>query len=476
MHRRTFVTGATRLAAAGALLRRLPALPAAPRPRPTPAQLRWQRDELAMFVHFGVNTFTNREWGEGTEDPRIFNPSALDPRRWARVAREAGFRSIVLTAKHHDGFCLWPSARTTHSVASSPWREGHGDVVAELSRACRAEGLGLGLYLSPWDRHEPSYGDSTRYMDHYVAQLAELLTRYGKVVEVWFDGANGEGPNGRKQVYDWARMHATVRRLAPQAVMFSDAGPDVRWIGNESGAAGETCWSTIDPRAVPYAGYDAPDVGRILQEGHPNGVWRPGETDVSIRPGWFWHPAEDDKVRSPDGLLDLYFTSVGRNSKLLLNVPPTTTGAFHANDVAALRGFARRRADVFAVDQLRGSRVVAGGPTGRHLVDGDPETAWSPGDTGMNGSVELKLARPARANVLRIAEAVQHGQAVERYTVEVAREGRWSTVASGTTVGHARLTRFDTTVVEGIRLTVGSTLDRVRVSQLSLYLDDARLG
>ncbi|MEP7346849.1 MAG: alpha-L-fucosidase, partial [Gemmatimonadaceae bacterium] len=228
----------------------------AARPTPTAAQLAWQRDELALFLHFGVNTFTDREWGDGTEDPSIFRPERLDARQWAATARQAGFRSLIITAKHHDGFCLWPSALTQHSVATSPWREGKGDVVREVAEACRAEGLGLGIYLSPWDRHEPRYGDSPRYMDYYIAQLEELLTRYGPVVEVWFDGANGEGPNGKRQVYDWSRIHATVRRLQPLAVMFSDAGPDVRWIGNERGVAGETCWSTIDPAAVPYAGYD----------------------------------------------------------------------------------------------------------------------------------------------------------------------------------------------------------------------------
>ena len=256
------------------------------RPVPSPAQLRWQREELALFLHFGINTFLDREWGDGTESPRLFNPGALDARAWARDAKSAGFRSLVLTAKHHDGFCLWPSATTTHSVRSSPWRGGHGDLMRELADACRLEGLGLGVYLSPWDRHEPRYGDSPAYMRVYLAQLEELLTRYGAINEVWFDGANGEGPNGRKQQYDWPSIHSLVRRLQPGAVIFSDAGPDVRWIGNESGVAGETCWSTIDPAAVPYAGYDAPGVGDLLQRGAPDGrVWRPGESDVSIRPG-----------------------------------------------------------------------------------------------------------------------------------------------------------------------------------------------
>ncbi|MDE3129012.1 MAG: alpha-L-fucosidase, partial [Gemmatimonadota bacterium] len=252
-----------------------------------------------MFCHFGVNTFTDREWGDGREDPAIFDPAHLDPRQWARAARAAGFRAMILTAKHHDGFCLWPTATTRHSVASSPWRGGHGDVVREFVHACRAEGLRPGLYLSPWDRNNPAYGDSPKYNDLYCDQLTELLTRYGPIAEVWFDGANGEGPNGRKQVYDWPRFWGLVRRLQPGAVMFSDAGPDVRWCGNERGVAGDPNWSTVDPAVVAVPGQSGPLVTPELQHGDPNGtVWRPAEADVSIRPGWFYHPAENGRVRT----------------------------------------------------------------------------------------------------------------------------------------------------------------------------------
>lgn len=222
------------------------------RPVPSAAQLAWQRDELAVFVHFGINSFTDREWGDGTESPGIFNPERLDAGQWVRAARAGGFRTMILTAKHHDGFCLWPTETTEHSVRSSPWREGQGDVVREMVDACRAAGVGVGLYLSPWDRHEPSYGDSPAYDDLYARQLTELLTRYGPLVEVWFDGANGEGPNGKRQEYDWPRVHTIVRQLRPQALMFSDAGPDIRWIGNERGIAGDPNWCTVDPAAVPY--------------------------------------------------------------------------------------------------------------------------------------------------------------------------------------------------------------------------------
>ncbi|HRP06897.1 MAG TPA: alpha-L-fucosidase [Gemmatimonadales bacterium] len=330
-------------AAAIPLLPRLAVPGPGARPRPSPAQLRWQRDELAIFVHFGVNTFTDREWGDGTERPAIFDPTALDCRQWARSARAAGFKAMILTAKHHDGFCLWPTATTSHSVASSPWRGGQGDLVREFTDACRTEGLRAGLYLSPWDRNSPVYGDSPRYDQFYTTQLTELLTRYGPVHEVWFDGANGEGPNGRKQVYDWPRYWGLVKQLQPDSVIFSDAGPDVRWIGNERGVAGETNWSTVDPSIVTHPGMSGDEVMRSLTEGDRDGtVWRPGETDTSIRPGWFWHPAEDSRVRSVEDLVQLHFTSVGRNSKLLLNVPPTRDGLFHSTDVARLTAMRRR--------------------------------------------------------------------------------------------------------------------------------------
>ena len=260
------------------------------RPVPTASQLAWQRDELAMFIHFGVNTFTNREWGDGREDPAIFNPSRLDAGQWARSARAAGFRAMVLTAKHHDGFCLWPTQTTRHSVASSPFRGGSGDVVREFVDACRGEGLKVGLYCSPWDRHEPSYGDSPRYNDLFCDQLTELLTQYGPVHEVWFDGANGEGPNGRRQEYDWPRFWSLVRSLQPEAVMFSDAGPDIRWIGNERGVAGDTNWSTVDPEVVPVPGMSGDAVMRMLQDGDPRGrVWRPSRTcSRTSGAAWTW--------------------------------------------------------------------------------------------------------------------------------------------------------------------------------------------
>jgi alpha-L-fucosidase len=417
------------------------------RPVPSKAQLWWQRAELGLFTHFGMNTFTDREWGDGHEDPRQFTPTRFDARQWARAAKAGGFKYVILTAKHHDGFCLWPSKYTDHSVKSSPWRDGHGDVVREFVDAMRAEGLRPGLYLSPWDRHEHSYGDSPRYNDYYIAQLTELLTQYGPIVELFFDGANGEGPNGKKQVYDWDLIHRTVRRLQPNALMFSDAGPDIRWIGNEKGTAGDPDWCTVDPSLVPYAGFDAPPVGDWLQHGNAAGaVWRPGEADVSIRPGWFHHEAENLKVRSTENLLDLYFASVGRNANLLLNVPPTREGLFHEADVARLADFGARRGELFSNDHGARARV-------RRTNDG----------------IELELREPAPIGMVVLREQIERGQTVSRYRVEAVLTGAWTTVSRGTTIGRSKIDRFAPVTSARWRAVIDESLGLARLGPLSLH-------
>ena len=435
MRRRDFwAAGASALAAT-----LLPRQSLAPRalPRPTPSQLTWQRDELALFLHFGVNTFADREWGDGREDPATFNPAGLDARQWARAARAAGARALILTAKHHDGFCLWPTRLTQHSVASSPWRGGAGDVVREFTYACKQEGLRAGLYLSPWDRNAPVYGDSPRYNDFYCDQLTELLTRYGPIAEVWFDGANGEGPNGRRQVYDWPRVFGLVRKLQSQAVMFSDAGPDVRWCGNEAGTAGDPNWATMDPAAVPYPGAPGDAVIAALQHGDPHGsVWRPAEVDVSIRPGWFYHSAEDEEVKTVDQLTETWFTSVGRNSKLLLNVPPTRDGLLHATDVARLADLRAHLNAVFAEDFVAGRRVQWRG-RGPAAVAG-----------------EVDLGRKVNAGVVRLEEDITQGQRVARYAVYGAVDGAWQELTRGTTIGYRKLDRFSPTAVRRLRVVV----------------------
>jgi alpha-L-fucosidase len=433
--RRTFVRRTAGALAAAPFSRPLGAQTT--RPVPSVPQLEWQRDELAMFVHFGINTFTNREWGTGTEDPALFAPARLDARQWARAARQAGHRAMILTAKHHDGFCLWPTRTTSHSVAKSPWRGGDGDLVREFTDACRAEGLRAGLYLSPWDRNSPVYGDSSRYNDLYAEQLTELLTGYGPLAEVWFDGANGEGPNGRRQVYDWPRVWALVRRLQPDAVMFSDAGPDVRWCGNERGTAGEPNWSTVDPAAVPFPGATGPGVIRALQHGDADGaVWRPAEADTSIRPGWFYHPEEDGRVRSVDNLVDLYFASVGRNAKLLLNVPPAPHGLLHETDVSRLAACHDRLRALFATDAAAGARAT-----------------WR--RTGERTAVaELDLGREVTASIARLAEDITKGQAVARFTLSGSDGTSWRVLATGATIGYARLARFEPATLRQVRLTI----------------------
>jgi alpha-L-fucosidase len=452
MNRRSFLQVSTSALAACALPPRAATRSSPPRPRPSPSQLAWQRDELALFLHFGVNTFTNREWGDGTEDPSIFNPERLDARQWARAARTAGFRAMILTAKHHDGFCLWPTRTTRHSVVASPWRGGQGDVVRELVDACRAESLKAGVYLSPWDRNAPVYGDSPAYNDFYIEQLTELLTRYGPISEVWFDGANGDGPNGRRQTYDWARIWGTVRRLQPNAVIFSDAGPDVRWIGNERGVAGDTNWSTVDPAVVPFPGASGDAVMQMLQRGDPSGsAWRPGETDVSIRPGWFHHAAEDARVKSVDDLTRLYFTSVGRNSKLLLNVPPTRDGLLHDTDVAHLAGMRARLDSMFGNDLAKGVSV-----------------AWRPnGDR--QATAELDLGNVKTIAVSDLREDVTQGQTIARYALEGERDGTWRTISEGTTIGFRKLDRFDPVEVRRIRLTIREAVDTPRPVRIALF-------
>ncbi|MBL0938337.1 MAG: alpha-L-fucosidase [Gemmatimonadaceae bacterium] len=446
--RREFLLSAAALSAAPALL----AQARASRPRPSRPQLAWQQDEVALFCHFGVNTFTNREWGDGTESPSIFNPSALDCRQWTRAAKAAGAKALILTAKHHDGFCLWPTATTSHSVKSSPFRGGNGDLVREFIDACHADGLRPGLYLSPWDRNHSSYGDSPRYNEVYRAQLTELLTRYGAIHEVWFDGANGEGPNGKRQVYDWPATWALVRKLQPNAVMFSDAGPDLRWIGNERGVAGETNWSMVKPEIVPVPGLEGAEVMRSLQEGDRDGtVWRPGETDVSIRPGWFWHPAEDAKVRTPDNLEQLWFTSVGRNSKLLLNVPPTTSGLFHENDVQHLTAMRSRITECFANDIAKGAA-----------------RQWQA--SGANqATLTVTLPRAVTISAVDLREDIANGQRVAGFTLEGRTSTGWQTLMAGTTIGHRRASRIDAITLSALRLRITDAIEPPRQVALAAF-------
>ncbi len=419
---------------------------------PASRQLAWHAMEMYGFVHFTVNTFTDREWGYGDESPQVFNPTALDTRQWARVAKETGLTGLILTAKHHDGFCLWPSRYTEHSVKNSPWRNGNGDVVQELYDACRAYGLKMGIYLSPWDRNHAAYGQP-EYVQYFHYQLEELLSRYpGELFEVWFDGANGgDGYYGgaretrgidRKTYYQFPRLFDTVRRLQPDAVMFSDAGPDVRWVGNESGRASATCWHTINPEGMSAGEVDDPN---RLGWGEPDGsCWRPAEVDVSLRRGWFYHDAESPHAL--DELLAIYLSSVGNGACLNLNLPPDREGLIPARDVSRLREFRAVLNALFADDVASGKAVEADNTRGNdsafaasHLTDGDPATYWAADDDVRAAMLIVDLGEKRRIHHLRIDEFIELGQRIEAFAVDGACESQWLELARGTTIGARKL-------------------------------------
>ena len=436
---------------------------------PSERQLRWQALEFQAFVHFGMNTFTDREWGEGTEDPKLFNPTDFSAGQWVEAVKAAGVRGLIVTAKHHDGFCLWPSRFTEHSVRNSPWRDGKGDVVGEVAAACKKGGLAFGVYLSPWDRHEPSYGDSPRYNEHFKSQLRELLTQYGEISEVWFDGACGEGPNGKRQVYDWPGYFALIRELQPNAVI-SIMGPDARWIGNEAGVTRESEWSVIpvagfddspdekNPGGIAHLDAQAKDLGsfgRIAEVARQGGrlIWYPGQVDVSIRPGWFYHAAEDDKVKTLDQLLEIYYTSVGGNAQLLLNVPPDKRGRIHENDARRLKELGDRLRATFSVNlAARAKMIVIHDNT---LVDGVDERGRPSGNSrpGVIGA-EFDIGGPRTFNVAMVKEDLRQGQRVEAFAFDIWDGKDWVETARGTTVGWKKLLRFPPVTAAKVRVRV----------------------
>ena len=427
---------------------------------PTPQQYAWQQMELTAFLHFGINTFTGCEWGDGKEDPALFNPSELDAEQWVRTLKEAGFKMVLLTAKHHDGFCLWPTATTKHSVASSPWKNGQGDVVKELRAACDKYDMKFGVYLSPWDRNAECYGDSPRYNDFFIRQLTELLTNYGEVHEVWFDGANGEGPNGKKQVYDWDAFYQTIQRLQPKAVM-AIMGDDVCWVGNEKGVGRETEWNATVLTPGIYARSQennkrlgvfskAEDLGsRKILEKATELFWYPSEVDVSIRPGWFYHAEEDGKVKSLKHLSDIYFQSVGYNSVLLLNIPPDRRGLIHEADIKRLKEFADYRQQTFADNRVKNGRKY-----------------WS---TTSGGEAVYALKSKSEINLVMLQEDITKGQRVEAFTVEALMDNGWKEVGKGTTIGYKRMLRFPAVNANKLRVRIDECRLTAYVSQVAAY-------
>jgi alpha-L-fucosidase len=410
--------------------------------------------ETNAFVHFGPNTFTNVEWGSGREDPAVFNPTAFDARQWARAFKAGGMKGVILTAKHHDGFCLWPSKLSTHTVARSPWRGGHGDVLREVSEACREAGLKFGVYLSPWDRNHPAYG-TPEYNAVFVRMLEEVLGSYGPIFEVWFDGANGEGPNGKRQVYDWTAFHAAVRRLQPEAVIFSDGGPGVRWVGNERGLGSITSWSLIDRDRYEPGTTFSDDLGEGSRLGRD---WVPPECDVSIRPGWFYRASEDAHVKPASRLFELYEQSVGRNCQLLLNVPPDRRGLVADPDTEALAGMQRAIDATYGYNLATGARASADRERERfgadRVLDGDAGTFWAaPGDDA-RGS--LTLAWPAAVTFDRVVlhEPIALGQRVAAFEIEALVDNQWRRIAVGSTVGYKRIVALPRTTTDRLRVTI----------------------
>jgi alpha-L-fucosidase len=437
--------------------------PAPLAPTPSAAQVRWQQMEMNAFVHFGPNTFTSAEWGSGKEDPRVFNPTDFDARQWVKTFKDAGMKGVILTAKHHDGFCLWPSTKSTHTVAKSPWKDGKGDVVRELSDACREAGLKFGVYLSPWDRNHPTYG-TPEYNTVFVAMLEEVLGQYGPIFEVWFDGANGEGPNGKRQVYDWPLFHQTVRRLQPDAVMFSDAGPDIRWVGNERGEGSLTSWSLVDrDRYVPGTPF-SDELGEGSRLGRH---WVAPECDVSIRPGWFYRSSEDARVKTADALFRLYEASVGRNCQLLLNVPPDPRGRIADPDVRALAGMRAEIDRVYATNLANGA-TAGDGAAGRAAVDGDRNTFWSAAST-LPAVLTVTLPSAATFDRVVLSEPIALGQRIASFEVEAEAAGRWTRVATGTTVGHMRILVTPVTTASRVRVTIHEARATPLVSEVGLY-------
>lgn len=453
-------------------------------PVPSERQLQWHELEFYGFLHFTVNTFTDKEWGFGDEDPSVFNPTAFDAGQIAETAAKGGMAGLILTCKHHDGFCLWPSRFTGHSVKNSAWQGGRGDVVRDISAACRAQGLKFGVYLSPWDRNHAEYGRSA-YIRYYREQLRELLTGYGPIFEVWFDGANGGdgfygGARERREIdrrtyYDWETTRGIVRELQPGACMFSDAGPDIRWSGNEEGIAGDPCWHTLDP--APFMPGDADS--SALNSGHRSGpAWLPAECDVSIRPGWFYHANEDGRVRQPENLLDLYFKSVGRGASLLLNLPPDRRGLIHENDVSSLMGFRRRLSAIFGTDLARACRAAAGDIRGNDprfgpgcLVDGNPGTYWATDDGAEKPEAVLEFPKPITFNVVRLREFLPLGQRVDRFAIDVDAGGQWQEYANGTAIGNRRLVRGASRATRRVRLRIPEFRACPAISEMALFLD-----
>ncbi|SKB95000.1 alpha-L-fucosidase [Sphingobacterium nematocida] len=452
--------------------------------KPTQRQLNWQKLEVTGFLHFGINTFTGKEWGDGSESPSLFNPSKLDTDQWVKVAKKAGINLLILTAKHHDGFCLWPTQTTEYSIKNAPYLDGKGDILKSLAESCKKFDMKIGVYLSPWDRNAKSYG-SEAYNEMFRNQLTEVLSQYGKIDEVWFDGANGEGPNGKKQEYDWSSYYNLIRKLQPDAVI-AVMGPDVRWVGTETGYGRETEWSVVPANNLdqnniaagsqqqmnikPAGDMQNKDVGsrdKILKA--KGLVWYPAETDVSIRPGWFYHAHEDSKVKSKEKLLDIYFHSVGKNGVLLLNIPPTKEGLIHQIDETNLIEWKNLRDQIFGNNVLhhKGVKLLKDG--NRKSLKNDGTGIWTTKKENQELIFEYESTKDLTFNILQLGEFIKWGQRVEKFEIQVKKNNNWESIANGTTIGYKRIMVLPTTVSNHIRIKITQSRLNPFVDKIGLY-------
>ncbi len=459
------------------------AAPAPVLPVPSEKQLRYHEMELNAFIHFTTNTFTDLEWGMGDEKPGVFNPTDIDVNQWTRVIKNAGFKGVVLTTKHHDGFCLWPSKYTEHSIKNSPYKNGKGDIVKEVSDACRQAGLLFGVYMSPWDRNRADYGTPS-YVEYFRNQARELFTNYGPIFEMWFDGANGGkgyygGANETRKInsatyYDWPTTIALIRQLQPNVLFFSDAGPDIRWVGNERGVAGTTNWNTITNDTL-HAGKGG--IEKLLNTGSEDGTsWVPAEVDVSIRPGWFYHENEDSLVKTPEKLFEIYLTSVGRGSNLLLNIPPDRRGRVHENDVRSLEGFRKLVDAAFRTNLAAGAAVTASNTRGNDkkfagakLTDGKKDTYWATDDGITKAELSVKLKKTVPAKFIVLQEYITLGQRVKQFAVDAWVDGNWKEVATGTTIGYKRILPLSGIETNQVRVRIQDSKAAPVLSAIAVY-------
>jgi len=457
--------------------------PAPVLPIPTDRQLAWHEMEQYAFVHFTTNTFTDKEWGFGDESESVFNPTAMDVRQWTKTIKAAGLKGLVLTCKHHDGFCLWPSQYTKHSVKNSPYKNGKGNVVDEVEKACRVDGLKFGVYLSPWDRNRADYGSPT-YIEYYRNQLKELFSAHSPVFEMWFDGANGGdgyygGAKEKRKIngrtyYDWPTTLKLVRGMEPNVIFFSDAGPDIRWCGNERGFVNETNWNTITADSL-YAGKSG--IENLLNTGNENGSgWIPAEVDVSIRPGWFYHVREDSLVKTPEQLFDIYLSSVGRGANLILNIPPDRRGLINEIDVTSLLDWKKLIDERFKTNLALNKPVKASAFRGNSTVygaemvsDGNKETYWATNDQENTGSLEIDLGENRLISYVLVQEYIKLGQRVKSFSIEVEKDGTWQEVAKGTTIGYKRILRINPIKAKKVRLVINDSKACPTISNVEVY-------